>query len=153
MKKTFFATLALALFVSACGMDYVSYEKSNSYEKHFLMTVRNTHDFDAVLFIPEHGDVDCGEVTGELPDTLTQYLRSTLVPIDARSSVLLYVDNSGNVSPIETYHPEDKVPFYLFDSRVLADSTWKSVVKNKLWIKRVDVSVDDILSSDKTLAM
>lgn len=150
MRKCIFAIAALLFAATACDSSYVpGYD--DGYRQYYLMTVRNTSDADINLFIPEHGDVDCSEVTGALPDSLTTALKNSMFRVDAKSSIRIYVDNSGIISPIETYHPEDKVTFYFFDRQVLADSTWKTIVEQELWLKKVSLSAGELIDANKVL--
>ena len=149
MKKTVIPAVlaAICLVVSGCSL---AYEDPYYNTRHYLMQVCNGTDKAIVWFVPEHGDVDCEEC-GALPETLSDYLKSHFYRLEPYASRDVIVYENGDLSPIEQYHPDDLVPFYFFDAQVLADTDWKKIVDEHLWLAHHRISVEDLLKNKQTI--
>lgn len=154
MKKIHIVTLALALSALAlcsCSKEVYYYEPVGPCREFYLLTLTNNTSSEIVCFVPEHGDVPCAEVTGELPAALTDELKDSFIRIPGRRSCNITIVNDGTLSPIETYHPEDAVTFYFFDAKTLDGSEWSEVVEGQKWLDRRSFKVEDVIKAGKEI--
>ena len=53
--------------------------------------------------------------------------------------------------PLEGYHVDDTVPFYVFDTAVLRDSSWEAIKRDSLWLACYEMSVEAVVANDYQL--
>jgi len=151
MKKIFaiLATAVATCLVVACDMDFIddAYVSTSRY----LLSVQNVSDTDVIWFVPDHGDVDCKDVTGELPETLTARLETNFYSAKAKSYNSIYIYDGGVTSTLETYHADDLVTFYFFDAKVFETTDWATIKADKLWLARYTYSAEDVINMNKLI--
>ena len=152
MKKSAAILLAFgALLLSACSKCI----DDNDYyyvAEHYLLTISNRTDSTIVWYVPEHGDVDCESVTGELPAELSAKQKNEFSTVAARSHEDIYIIDDGETSNLETYHPEDTVTFYFFGKKTLEKHSWAEIVENRMWLAAYSYSVEDMIKADKLVS-
>lgn len=147
MRKfpAFLAIVALALSVSGCYRG--NYEISRPYDEYYVMTLFNRSDINVAWFVPVHGEVDCDDA-GALPDELGADELNSLIYTAPRQGYPIYLRQSFPTSPLDGYHTDDIVPFYVFDTAVLRDSSWAAIKRDSLWLAKYELSVEAVVKNN-----
>jgi len=153
MKKYLIIALAaLALVSTACDSDRLD---SDSVEvvgtRHYLLTFINDSDETVSWFVPEHGNDEDDSIKGALPDTLTSYLKDNFYEVAAHRKSEFYIVDSANKCPLEGYHPDEIVDFYVFSAKTLSSNSWKAIVSRKMWLAKYSYSVQDMIDAGKVI--
>ena len=146
MKKSiFFAVMAIVLMATSC-MKHSDNIGGSAHNREYVMTLANDSPFHTMWYIPEHGDNGCDRA-GELPDLKPD--ENLMLSLAPKTSFDVYVSNDGIESPLETYHPEDKVVIYVFDPEVLSTEDWNDIKADGKWLEKFSLTVKEVAEADK----
>jgi len=148
MKKSLIIAFAvLVAGVTACEID--GYEPTRV-DNYVFSIVNNTADT-LVWFVPEHGDVACDEVTGDLPVELTPELKNYFFYVGPLRQTAFSVTNQPPFCPLEEYHPNDTVTFYFFSPKTLRENEWSEIVEQKLWLAKYSYTAQQVIDMNKLI--
>ena len=140
------AAAALAALCS-CNKYYDGYFDGYYETTGDFLILKNYSDEPTVWLIPEKS---CAEV---LPEELSEWQRTSLYEVAARSSETLSFDSDDHyTTPPETYAMDDNMVIYVFKKSVWDSNTWKEIVRGKMWAQKYSLSVSDALSLDRAVS-
>lgn len=150
MKRITKAVLAAlsALFFASCVKVYPADDWR--IEEYYVMTLVNKSAREVAWFVPKHGDVPCEEA-GALPELFGDDERNSLMFTGAGQRYYVSIIRGAENSPLEGYHIDDTVPFYVFDTAVLRDSSWEAIKRDSLWLACYEMSVEAVVANDYQL--
>lgn len=146
MKKSIFYTVMTIVLMATSCMKHSGNIGGPVHNREYVMTLANDSPFHTMWYIPEHGDKGCG-FADELPDQKPN--ENLLISLDPKTSFDVYVTNDGVESPLETYHPEDKVVIYVFDPEVFSMEDWENIKADGKWLEKFSLTVKDVAEADK----
>lgn len=142
MKRYIFLCIIALLSIASCVTPYVERDSDR-----FLMTLVNNTEKGTVWVIPEHGNNGC-ELSGELPDELKIKENAEVLKVDSRTKLHISVCENGKASVYETYHPEDQLKIYVFDSEVYRNTEWAQLKSDEMWLSKLSISAEDIVKNN-----
>lgn len=134
--------MALAAMVAGCDKDAYSFYEGDYAPDRYVLQFVNTTESTVSFFVPSRA-------VGSLPKELDEWYKANFYDVEPHASLVLYSVYDGKESPIETYKRGEKVPFYVFDKKVLEEKTWTEIVDGEMWLAKYEYTATRILEMGK----
>ena len=148
MNKSIIPFIVIASALVSCSKyvdGYIDYNYGSSTEGSFV-TLNNYSSDATVWYIPDL------EHASALPETLTEWQKTSVYEVDAHSSFTVWFDSTdGYVTPEETYGVSDTMPFYVFKKSDWDAFTWQELVQDQMWAGVRNFTVQQMIDADSNV--
>ena len=142
-----FAAAVMVLSAASCLKDYGSVDSMpGCSSEQYLMTIVNDSNVKTVWYIAEKGKDDANP--GALPSEKPGPEESSMIcfVLESKSSKDIWV-NTNITHPTQSYGPEEKAVFYVFEAEVFEGTAWADIISDPSKYEKFSLSVQELVDA------